>query len=155
MGLLGSPETSVTSCQPVLWIPEKQKPNYITVEALKTCTLLLCFTQLIIWKYVVDTAIFCNNMNNYMYTLQWNASNLRIKIIEEMQNETQNVWHLTKKSYHLEIQHVQNCTCCDHFRPTLMPCIVCVCVCVCVCPSVQRLRFLKTRIRMRISLSHI
>lgn len=42
-------------------------------------------------------------MNNYMYILQCNGSNLRIKITEEMQNETQNVLHLAKKSFHLEI----------------------------------------------------
>jgi len=45
-----------------------------------------------------------------------------------MQNETQNVWHLAKKSFHLEIQHMQNCVCRDHYRPTLMPCVVCACV---------------------------
>jgi len=47
MGLLGSPEASVTGCQPVLWIPEEWKPNYFTVETLKTCTLILYLIQLI------------------------------------------------------------------------------------------------------------
>jgi hypothetical protein len=131
MGLLGSPETSVTSCQPVLWIPEERKPNYITVEALKTCSLILWFTQLITWKYVVDTAIFCNNMNNYMYSAM-KCKQFKNKNWRNAKWNTKCVWHLAKKSFHLEIQHVQNCTCCDHFRPTLMPCIVCVCVCVCV-----------------------